>query len=148
MCWRREVLRKLGGFRTNLGRRVGSLLGSEETELLLRLRRIRSNSISFVPGAIVFHHVNPKRLDLSYLLTRYFMEGYSKGLISAMHRAENSGDLLDREWKLATRMLLKVQSRGWLMNVTSVSLAAIGYLCALLSEVTFNGTTQRPNRAD
>ena len=80
MAARREALIEVGGFPSEFGPKDGKRRSSNE-ELALSAalrRRFGPNSILFVPGAIVRHHVPPERTTWRYLLSRSWVEGTSK----------------------------------------------------------------------
>lgn len=74
---RKDVFRKIGYFREDLGRYRGKLLSGEETEFKLRAQKA-GMKIAFNEKAIVFHKVYPYRLVLSYLFKRGWYEGVSE----------------------------------------------------------------------
>jgi GT2 family glycosyltransferase len=89
MAFRREVFEVVGFFREEIGRYGKKLLGSEETELCLRLKRIRPDvKIIYDPSAIVYHRVPENRVKLSYALKRAYYEGYSKVILSRQYKLE------------------------------------------------------------
>jgi glycosyltransferase involved in cell wall biosynthesis len=65
MAIRRPVFFDLGGF--NPEAFGDTWLGDGDTGLYLKLRK-RGLSIGYVPGALVHHHIPPKRMTLDYLL--------------------------------------------------------------------------------
>lgn len=70
MFFRRDVLEKYGGFRTDLGPR-GDILGPhEDSEMGFRLKN-NGEKILYYPNAIVYHPVPHYRLSTEYLL-KYF----------------------------------------------------------------------------
>jgi hypothetical protein len=83
MCMRREAFEAVGGFREGVGR-IGTIaLGCEETELCIRLRQSRPNTIfMYEPRAVIFHQVPAQRARWQYFRRRCFAEGMSKALIA------------------------------------------------------------------
>jgi glycosyltransferase involved in cell wall biosynthesis len=71
MAFRREMFQKYGYFRTDLGRRPGSLIGGEETEFGMRLIAA-GERLGYEPSAIVYHPVPEERLNKKYLLAWSF----------------------------------------------------------------------------
>ncbi len=65
-----DILRTVGGFRTDLGRNGASLVGGEEVAVLAELER-RGHRGVYVPDAIVHHHTPADRLRPRFL-RRYF----------------------------------------------------------------------------
>jgi len=83
MSFRKSVLEKVGYFRGDVGRFGKRLLGSEETELSIRiLEKIPNSRIIYAPSAVVHHKVGENRTGLKYLWKRSFYEGVSKALIT------------------------------------------------------------------
>jgi glycosyltransferase involved in cell wall biosynthesis len=81
---RREVAIRLGGFRTDLGRRNGTLLGGEETDLLLRVIEA-GHQIAYWPDALVEHLAPPHRASRRYILKRAWNHGRSLARVAAAH---------------------------------------------------------------
>jgi len=81
---RREVAVRAGGFRTDLGRRDGALLGGEETDLFLRLLEA-GHPIAYWPAAVVEHLALPARANRWYVLKRAWNHGRSLARIAAVH---------------------------------------------------------------
>lgn len=80
MAFRADVLARVGGFATELGR-VGSIpLGCEETELGLRVNR-DGGRIVLTDRSVVDHVVPRSRTTVSYVLRRCFAEGVSKAVV-------------------------------------------------------------------
>jgi len=67
MIVRKEVFRKIGLFRSDLGPRKGKHSGGEELDLINRAR-VRGYHVLFIPKAIVCHKVKSKRMSLGYIL--------------------------------------------------------------------------------
>jgi len=83
MAFRREAFEIAGFFRTEVGRYGKKLLGSEETEFCLRLKKLKPDAkIVFDPTAVVYHRVPKSRCSLRYALKRAYYEGYSKAILS------------------------------------------------------------------
>jgi glycosyltransferase involved in cell wall biosynthesis len=83
MSFRRDVLAKVGLFRSDIGRFGKRLLAGEETELSMRiLSKIRGSKIISDPAAKVYHRIGKNRVTPRYLWDRSFCEGVSKALIT------------------------------------------------------------------
>jgi GT2 family glycosyltransferase len=76
MVFRKEIFRKIGKFRSDLGRQKGKLLSHEERALIERATK-RGYKISFVPEAKVFHKVGHHRMTLAYILRWEYHSGKS-----------------------------------------------------------------------
>ncbi|MCS7121540.1 MAG: glycosyltransferase [Archaeoglobaceae archaeon] len=83
MAFKRSVFKEVGLFRTEIGRFGKLLLGSEETELCIRLKKkFPDIKIVYEPSAVVYHKVSKERLSFTYVLKRAYYEGVSKAVIS------------------------------------------------------------------
>ena len=76
MAFRKEVFRKYGGFRTDLGRRPGSLMSNEDTEFGSRLLAA-GEPLRYEPSAVVYHPVLESRLQKKYFLAWWFAKSRS-----------------------------------------------------------------------
>ncbi|UCD96263.1 MAG: glycosyltransferase family 2 protein, partial [Candidatus Bathyarchaeota archaeon] len=84
MSFRSEVLRKVGYFKSDIGRMGTTLLSDEETEISMRiLKAIPKAKLIYDPSAIVHHKVDTQRTSLTYVWKRSFYEGISKATITA-----------------------------------------------------------------
>ncbi len=83
MSFRREVFDDVGGFRSKIGRVGTKPVGCEETELCIRTRQEKPESvILYHPQASVSHHIVSRRATWSYFCARCYGEGLSKASIS------------------------------------------------------------------
>lgn len=82
MAFRAATLRRIGGFRTDLGPHGAMLMRGEDTELLARLQQ-RGGRVVYAPEAVVHHRVARERMSLAYARRRRFYGGYSDGLAGA-----------------------------------------------------------------
>ena len=71
LCFRKEWLRRIGGFRTDLGRVGKCLLSSEETDVLQRISRA-GGRLLYEPSAVVGHRVPAGRLRRRWFLSRSY----------------------------------------------------------------------------
>ncbi len=95
MAFRREVFDVCGKFKTEIGRYGKKLIGGEETELCLRLKRLKPNvKIIYDPSAIVYHRVPKSRTKITYALRRAYYEGYSKAILSKEYELSTEIDYL------------------------------------------------------
>jgi GT2 family glycosyltransferase len=79
MAFRREVFDKIGKFNEDLVMERKGMGISEETELILRIKRdLPGAAILYDPDIIVYHHVPERRTKLGYILKRAFAEGGAK----------------------------------------------------------------------
>jgi glycosyltransferase involved in cell wall biosynthesis len=102
MSLRSEVLSKIGGFRSGLGRIGNRPLGCEETELCIRaLQRLPGTTILYEPRARVRHRVTPERTRWRYFHSRCYSEGLSKAAV-ASHAGQSDGLSSERQYALRT----------------------------------------------
>jgi glucosyl-dolichyl phosphate glucuronosyltransferase len=76
MAFRKTVFEKYGGFRTDLGRRPGSLMSNEDTEFGGRLLAA-GERFRYEPSAVVYHPVDDERTKKKYFLSWWFHKGQS-----------------------------------------------------------------------
>jgi len=74
MAFRKEIVAKHGGFRTDLGPCPGSEIRNEDTEFGRRLMR-SGERLRYEPSAIVHHPVPENRLKGEYFLAFWFAHG-------------------------------------------------------------------------
>jgi hypothetical protein len=84
LSFKREVLRSLGGFKSEMGVKGKGLLQGEETELCERMREKFGKGVVYNPEAVVYHKVFPERLRIRFLLRRAFWQGYSKRVMKEL----------------------------------------------------------------
>ena len=76
---RKDLLGGEAYFNKDLGRRPGSLLGGEESDLCKRT--IKKNLlIYYTPNAIIKHQIQKDRMSLKWIIRRFYYGGYSKAL--------------------------------------------------------------------
>jgi len=80
MAFRKDLLLKLGGFRTDLGLKKGKWIGGEDTDMFLRIRE-SGYKVIFNPKAVVYHKIYPNRIKLSNIIKRSFGGGISVALM-------------------------------------------------------------------
>ncbi len=98
MSFRSEALRKVGYFKSDIGRIGTTLLSDEETEISMRiLRAIPNAKLIYDPSAIVHHKVDAQRTSLTYVWKRSFYEGISKATITAELNLPNTRTALTTE---------------------------------------------------
>src|SRR6266436_3004555 len=74
MAFRKSMFEMYGGFRTDLGRRPGSLMSNEDTEFGRRLL-LAGERLRYEPSAIVYHPVQADRTEKEYFLSWWFHKG-------------------------------------------------------------------------
>jgi glycosyltransferase involved in cell wall biosynthesis len=76
VAFRKSVFDGVGEFRPDLGRIGDTLLSSEETDLVDRIRA-RDHAVAYAPRAEVQHRVGAERLTMSWLRRRAYWGGIS-----------------------------------------------------------------------
>jgi glycosyltransferase involved in cell wall biosynthesis len=71
LSFRRDWLRRAGGFRTDLGRIGTTLFGGEDDDMIERVAAL-GGTILYEPGAVVGHRVPPGRLSRRWFWNRCF----------------------------------------------------------------------------
>lgn len=74
MAFRRAIIEKYGGFRSDLGPRPGSEIRGEDTEFGRRLLQA-GEQLWYEPSAVVYHPVPPHRLQQQYFLKWWLDKG-------------------------------------------------------------------------
>lgn len=111
MSFQRWIFEKFGYFRVDVGRFGKLLLGSEETELCIRVQS-ENPMLKFVydPSAVVYHRVIHERASFKHLLRRSWGEGLSKALITNS-RWNPSTTLSTESWYLKYMARVAIPSR-------------------------------------
>lgn len=93
MAVRRELVERVGGFRIDLGRTGGSLLGQEQAEFFYRTREAGARGL-YVPDMVLEHHVPARRLTHAYFRRWWYWKGISQARVHRIHgRTELGVDL-------------------------------------------------------
>ena len=129
ISFRREVFEKVGLFNEELGFSGTKLIQAEETEMCIRCIKKLKGTILYNPKAIVYHHILPQRIKLTYLLKRAYDQGLSKAALESLHSDFNT---LDVEYEYLAKVLYNV-----LGSLASMSIKGLTH--ALLS-VTFTAS--------
>jgi GT2 family glycosyltransferase len=116
MAFRKDVLERCGGFRTDLGPCPGSEIRGEDTDLGYRLLA-DGERLRYEPSAVVYHPVPESRARKSYFLKWYFdhgrtmVRGWGRGrdILGIPRRGLTTLKLI------GTR--LPVQALGWVLSV-------------------------------
>jgi glycosyltransferase involved in cell wall biosynthesis len=100
LSFRTDVLRDLGGFRSEMGVKGKGQLQGEETEICERMRKKFGKGVMYNNKAIVYHKVFPERLKWRFLLNRAFWQGYSKRVMMELgYSLEDEGKFLSTLWQ-------------------------------------------------
>lgn len=121
LSFKTDVLKALGGFRSEMGVKGKGLRQAEETELCERMKGKFGRGVVYNPDAVVYHKVFPDRLKMRFLLRRAFWQGYSKRVMKEM------GYSISEEEKFVKSLFGSIAGR-----VKAKSLVALGQLIFLL----------------
>jgi len=80
MLFKKYIFDKVGLFNTELGRKGNQLLGGEEKEIFMKLRKY-TNAIYYIPDAVVYHFIPAKRLKIDFIKTLAYKIGESNFII-------------------------------------------------------------------
>ena len=92
ISFRSDVLRELGGFDSEVGRKGDLNLQAEEPLLGARMREEYGRGVVYNPDAEVRHKVFDYRTDPVWLFKRAFWQGYSKRAMETLVDGESSGE--------------------------------------------------------
>lgn len=87
---RRTLIDRIGGFRVELGRTAGSLLGQEQVEFLIRSRAAGARGL-YVPDMEVHHHVSEGRMTPAYFRRWWYWRGVSRARMDRIHPQGEAG---------------------------------------------------------
>lgn len=79
----RKILGKETYFNENFGRRPGLLIGGEETDLCRRCLK-KGFKILYTPFAIVKHQIFKERMQLKWIIKRFYFAGHSRNILGGM----------------------------------------------------------------
>jgi len=134
MSFRADVLNRVGGFNTSLGRQATVPLGCEETELCIRaVIGAPGSRVVYEPAAVVYHHVRAERGTLRYMLSRSWSEGISKAQVSRMVGHKRA---LGPERRYVRQVLPRAVfagTRDWIRGHDSAGLGRAGTIIAVLA---------------
>jgi glycosyltransferase involved in cell wall biosynthesis len=115
MSVRRSAFDAVGGFSAGLGRVGKHPVGAEETELYIRIRHWKPDSmVIFMPNASVHHRVPASRGTFNYFRRRCYAEGLSKAIVSHL---VGEADKLSSEWGYTLKTLPLGVLRGVLDTI-------------------------------
>lgn len=99
MAVRRSLIERIGGFRPDLGRSGGSLLGQEQAEFFYRSRQAGARGL-YVPDMVLDHLVPASRLSRRYFRRWWYWKGVSHARLHRIHSRTELGLDLDRTPRL------------------------------------------------
>src|SRR5260221_8038327 len=111
MAFRKEVFRKFGGFRTDLGRSGKSMFSNEDTEFGRRVLAAGLR-LRYEPSALTYHPVDEMRLHRGYFLKWWFNKGRSD--IREVRNLPNRKYLFGVPHRLFTVFVWHIA--GWLVS--------------------------------
>jgi GT2 family glycosyltransferase len=83
------LLKKEAFFNESLGRRPGTLLGGEETDLCKRALQ-KGYKVYYVGSAVVTHQIQKERMNLFWLIKRFYYGGISRGIKGGMPKTHTT----------------------------------------------------------
>ena len=108
MIFRTEVLRRIGGFCTQIGRKEGSLLSNEE--LLTQIRLEESGyQIFYLPQLRVRHLIDGDRLSRSWFLKRAYDQGRSDSKLKFQLAGDEAFGLVEA-FSLLSKLFHQIRS--------------------------------------
>lgn len=130
-CFRRDLFKVIGGFRSEIGRTRTHLLGCEETELCIRAsQQWPERYFLYEPRARIHHRIPPKRSTWRYFRSRCYGEGLSKAQVT---RYVGAKDGLASERAYTSRMLPLGVARGMRDGLLRLDLAGFARAGAITS---------------
>lgn len=82
MFFKKELLKELGGFKTDLGMQGEKIAMGEETELQMRIRKQYPNKKIFSdPKLYIYHLVHEKKMSLKWIVKHKFYDGRSSSSV-------------------------------------------------------------------
>jgi len=128
-----NVLKNLGGFRGDLGRKGEGLMDAEETELFLRMGKLTGRAVIYEPALGVVHYMSQERLSPDFFIKKAHWHGKSLAALERLHPGRVKG-LRNALWVLGTSFFRKVsgKSRGPLTEKV-LRASAMGYLAGRFS---------------
>lgn len=126
MIVRKEVFKKAGLFRLELGPRKGKHLSHEESDLINRAKRL-GYSVLFMPKAVVYHKVESHEMTIRRILKQEYYNGKSLKIRDGYQPLKTSILLL--------LGLLSMANPRILLSETSVRIKKIAWIARLLGQL-------------
>ena len=92
MAIRRDVVDRIGGFATSLGRKGRSLLSKEESEFFFRAKQAGFKT-RYASRARLVHRIPAERCNRKWILRRFYWEGISQVVFDRLTRGETRQSL-------------------------------------------------------
>jgi glycosyltransferase involved in cell wall biosynthesis len=81
LALRRDVIARLGGWRTDLGKVNNTLISGEDHEIYFRMRKAGDYRGVYEPGIAVVHDVPADRLERAYFRRWFFAQGRTRAIM-------------------------------------------------------------------
>jgi hypothetical protein len=78
MSCRSSIFDKIGGFDINLGRKANGLAGGEEKDIFNRIYKTKTNQVTYIPNAVVYHCVPIERTTTDFIKKQAYGTGNSE----------------------------------------------------------------------
>lgn len=111
MAFDANVLKSLGGFRGDLGRKGAGLMDAEETELFIRMEKLEDRPVIYDPALKVIHFMTEERLSPGFFIKKARWHGKSLAALERLHPDKIRG-LGNALWVLASSCFRAVTGRG------------------------------------
>ena len=137
MAFKRNDIIKAGYFKEDIGRIGKILLGSEETELSIRIKsQFPDLDIIYNPNIIVYHKVSSSRANLEYVIRRSFFEGVSKSVLSSLIKKSGKTNVTELSY---LEYLIKNSLPKRLLCIPSIMKISQFFILLLVIKMVFLG---------
>ena len=119
MAFRRDIFAKIEGFDAQLGRVGRELIGGEENELFERIL-LSGRTIWYVPNAVMWHIIKPRKLTADYFRRLARNVGISQRLRAEIHHRRVKSRILElMKWGATLMLCLTMSPRKsvWLLRL-------------------------------
>lgn len=119
MAFRRDIFAKIEGFDAQLGRVGRELIGGEENDLFERIL-LSGRTIWYVPNAVMWHIIKPRKLTADYFRRLARNVGISQRLRAEIHHRRVKSRILElMKWGATLMLCLTMSPRKsvWLLRL-------------------------------
>ena len=119
MAFRRDIFSKIEGFDAQLGRVGRELIGGEENDLFERIL-LSGRTIWYVPNAVMWHIIKPRKLTKDYFRRLARNVGISQRLRAEIHHRRVKSRILElMKWGATLMLCLTMSPRKsvWLLRL-------------------------------
>jgi GT2 family glycosyltransferase len=134
MIIKKEVFRKIGFFKSEIGRQKGKLLSDEETDWINQARR-RGHYILFMPKAVVYHKVKSYRMTLKYILKWWYYWGRSLKIKNGYRPSDESQSSYLRSGVNIFKNMLSLVNPLIIFLKKSVRIKKIAWIMSMLGRL-------------